>query len=91
MTTEFNTGGPAHPIGNESGLSMRDYFASAIITGIYMTNSQGDHTTLAESAYKQADAMLIARTKALVDVAPTPEPTPTPAPEPTPESSTQGA
>ena len=59
MTTIYD-GGPANPIGNESGISIRDYFATAIMTGVY---SAGAQTTItAEDAYKAADLMLVART-----------------------------
>ena len=59
MTT-INTGGPANPIGNESGISIRDYFATAIMTGVYSSGSQA--TITAEEAYRAADLMLTART-----------------------------
>ena len=66
MTT-INNGGPANPIGNESGISIRDYFATAIMTGVY---SSGAQTTItAEDAYKAADLMLTARTADLYPVA----------------------
>jgi len=59
MTTIYD-GGPANPIGNVTGISIRDYFATAIMTGVY---SAGAQTTItAEDAYKAADLMLTART-----------------------------
>jgi len=71
MTTEINTGGPANPIGKETGISTRDYFATAIMTGVYSAGAQA--TVTAEDAYKAADLMLTART---ADLYPTPtEPT----------------
>lgn len=64
-------GGPANPIGNESGISIRDYFATAIMTGVYSSGAQA--TITAEDAYRAADLMLTART---ADLYPTPmEPT----------------
>ena len=66
MTTIY-TGGPANPIGNESGLSVRDYFATAIMTGVYSSGAQA--TITAEDAYKAADLMLTARTADLYPVA----------------------
>ena len=66
MTTIYN-GGPANPIGNESGISVRDYFATAIMTGVYSSGAQA--TITAEDAYKAADLMLTARTADLYPVA----------------------
>lgn len=59
MTTIYD-GGPANPIGNESGISIRDFFASAVMTGVYASGSQT--TITAEDAYRAADSMLAART-----------------------------
>ena len=70
MTTEINTGGPANPIGKETGISIRDYFATAIMTGVYSSGAQA--TITAEDAYKAADLMLTART---ADLYPVTEPT----------------
>lgn len=58
-------GGPANPIGNEPGISVRDYFASAIISGVYAARGQTDVTTTAQNAYRQADAMLAVRSEPL--------------------------
>ena len=66
MTTIY-TGGPANPIGNESGISIRDYFATAIMTGVYSSGAQA--TITAEDAYRAADLMLTARTADLYPVA----------------------
>lgn len=60
MTTIYD-GGPANPIGNESGISIRDFFASAVMTGVYASGSQA--TITAEDAYRAADLMLVARTQ----------------------------
>jgi hypothetical protein len=75
-----NDGGPAFPhvmshcqTANESemypGLSLRDYFAAAALTGI-LSNVQAMranppllHAERAEAAYKAADAMLAEREK----------------------------
>ena len=67
MTTE--TGGPAFPsvFDHDRGMSLRDYFASKAMEGIYASNTEHDHEdahifdAVAEAAYKQADAMLKAR------------------------------
>jgi len=63
MTTIYD-GGPANPIGNESGISIRDYFATAIMTGVYSSGAQA--TITAEDAYRAADLMLVARTADLI-------------------------
>jgi len=65
MTTIY-TGGPANPIGEISGISIRDYFATAIMTGVYSSGAQA--TITAEDAYKAADLMLTARTADLYPV-----------------------
>lgn len=67
MMTTIYTGGPANPIGNESGISIRDYFATAIMTGVYSSGAQA--TITAEDAYRAADLMLTARTADLYPVA----------------------
>ena len=70
MTTT-NNGGPANPVGQDTGISVRDYFATAIMTGVYSSGAQA--TLTAEDAYRVADLMLTART---ADLYPTPaEPT----------------
>jgi hypothetical protein len=67
MMTTIYDGGPANPIGNVTGISIRDYFATAIMTGVYSSGSQA--TITAEDAYKVADTMLTARTADLYPVA----------------------
>lgn len=58
---------PAFPttINNEvlRGMTMRDYFAAAIITGIYAHrhNVFNTHHINAQEAYEMADAMIYAR------------------------------
>ena len=65
MTTIYD-GGPANPFGESIGISVRDYFATAIMTGVY---SAGAQTTItAEDAYRAADLMLTARTADLTQV-----------------------
>ena len=66
MTTIYD-GGPANPIGDVTGISIRDYFATAIMTGVYSAGAQA--TITAEDAYKAADLMLTARTADLYPVA----------------------
>lgn len=68
MTTEINDGGPANPIGSVTGISIRDYFATAIMTGVYSSGAQS--TITAEDAYRAADLMLTARTADLYPVEP---------------------
>ena len=65
MTTIYD-GGPANPIGDVTGISIRDYFATAIMTGVYSAGAQA--TITAEDAYKAADLMLAARTADLYPV-----------------------
>lgn len=62
MTTIYD-GGPANPFGESIGISIRDYFASAIMTGVYSSGAQSIIT--AEDAYRAADLMLVARTSDL--------------------------
>lgn len=59
MTTIYD-GGPANPIGEITGISIRDYFATAIMTGVYSAGAQA--TITSEDAYRAADLMLVART-----------------------------
>lgn len=66
MTTIYD-GGPANPIGNETGISIRDYFATAVMTGMYATGASSDLTANATAAYAQADAMLAVRQIAPVE------------------------
>ena len=83
MMTTINNGGPANPIGNESGISIRDYFATAIMTGVYSSGAQA--TVTAEDAYRAADLMLTART---ADLYPVVVPVVTPVVEETPTEPT---
>ena len=63
MTTEIYDGGPANPIGEISGITIRDYFATAIMTGVYSAGAQA--TISVEDAYRAADAMLTMRLQSL--------------------------
>ena len=72
-------GGPANPIGNEQGISVRDYFATAVISGMYASGAQADMALAALTAFQQADEMLRART---LPAQPEPEPEPDPLPVP---------
>lgn len=76
MSDTIFDGGPANPIGNEPGISVRDYFASAIISGMYASGPQADAAAAAGTAYQQADEML--RVRAEPVTAPAPEPVPEP-------------
>lgn len=46
---------------NNPGMSLRDYFAAAALTGIYNTQGYPNSAVAAKEAYLAADAMLIAR------------------------------
>jgi hypothetical protein len=79
MTTE--KGGPAFPSKKRiqragyatqefepvDGMTLRDYFASKAMEGIFASNTEHDHEdavifdVVAEAAYRMADAMLEAR------------------------------
>ena len=58
MTTQINDGGPANPIGEIPGISIRSFFASAAITGIYASGTPSDKAAAAAEAFAQADEML---------------------------------
>lgn len=73
MADKINDGGPAFPgdilesaagapyvVGRSMGMSLRDYFAAAALTGMC---ADGHRTmkTVADDAYRFADAMLKAR------------------------------
>ena len=75
--SKIETGGPAFPesyvgtdmphegIGN--GMTMRDYFAAKAMNGLLANPVDSltyEDDSVAESAYKMADAMLAARSKA---------------------------
>ena len=60
----LNTGGPAFPVGNVNGMSLRDYFAAKALQGIMACNGvYEDEKKLARYCYEQADAMLEVRNK----------------------------
>jgi hypothetical protein len=46
---------------DDSGITMRDYFAAKVIQGMEARHASGTYESRAASAYKQADAMLKAR------------------------------
>ena len=60
---------PALPSENESGLSMRDYFAAAALNALLSTprveTKDEPPARYAEIAYAYADAMLVARSSGL--------------------------
>ena len=64
-----NTGGPAFPFAgesghclNDSGMTLRDYFAAKAMQSIYAdVRGQGWQKECAKCAYELADAMLEAR------------------------------
>ena len=47
--------------GADRGVSLRDYFAAAALTGLPRSSYSGCEQHMAEKAYKIADAMLKAR------------------------------
>ena len=67
MTNQPNDGGPAFPTMDNSehyrhmGLSLRDYFAAAALTGLLSYYPNFDCDDYAADAYKLADEMLKAR------------------------------
>ena len=77
MTDVIDDGGPAYPMPVEGrdynvGISLRDYFAAAALTGFASNNEAIEtiHTTggnvpkkISASAYEFADAMIAARSK----------------------------
>ena len=68
--TKHRDGGPAFPYGQRNvterfseGMSLRDYFAAAALTGL-LSNKEGydrSYAFASEEAYQYADEMLIAR------------------------------
>lgn len=73
MSTPINDGGPAFPVTAEqspsgqfalSGMSLRDWFAGQALAGMMAcTDCSGTEAEFAASAYRNADAMLAARSK----------------------------
>lgn len=73
MSDEIDDSGPAFPVAEDhetaslfswtQGLSIRDYFAAAALTGLVgdPSNSEYRESTMANFAYAYADAMLEAR------------------------------
>lgn len=76
MSDPIFNGGPANPIGSEPGISIRDYFAAATLTGIHASGSQTDLAAAIILAYQQADEAL--RVRELSPLVPPPEPEPEP-------------
>ena len=62
-----DTGGPAFPVGNVNGMSLRDYFAAHVAVGAMSEYWNGDRMRdptfddIAQHAYALADAMLARR------------------------------
>ena len=68
----LHTGGPAFPVGNVNGMSLRDYFAAKAMQSYASDNEFVDacavmekdvNEEIARVAYQIADAMLEARQK----------------------------
>lgn len=60
----LHTGGPAFPVGNVNGMSLRDYFAAKAMQAMLSSPNCPMHvkeSQLATQAYSTADAMLQAR------------------------------
>jgi hypothetical protein len=72
INTENTTvidGGPANPIGQFSGMTLRDFFASAIAQGIYSSNVNGyepDMEAIGERAFAQADILINLRNQNVI-------------------------
>ena len=85
-------GGPAFPCGSYgtkdqeqppiyAGLSLRDYFAAAALTGMLAdSESVGSNQEIGEAAYRVADAMLKVRHGIIPPIMPRPKSMPTPKP-----------
>lgn len=64
-----NNGGWAFPVNDgpyfnqDSGMTMRDYFASKAMQSIPLSLEKNEQSLIAQAAYKMADAMLEARNK----------------------------
>ena len=59
----LHTGGPAFPVGNVNGMSLRDYFAAKAMQAIVSRSDFEFEDFAWENAYDMADAMLEARQK----------------------------
>jgi hypothetical protein len=59
---------PSEQIGVHQGITIRDYFAAAALSGLLATQRPPGavdiHTQIAQAAYRYADAMLDARAEA---------------------------
>jgi len=72
MISHINDGGPAFPrtgadghTSPQSGMSLRDYFAAAIMQGLMASQSEVTDDPYPIYAYKIADAMIRAREEKL--------------------------
>jgi len=68
MSEPINDGGPAFPqhighvrIGDQGGMTLRDYFAAAALTGMMAYGPPTCRDSDAREAYRLADAMLKAK------------------------------
>lgn len=62
----LHTGGPAFPVGNVNGMSLRDYFAAKAMQAMLSSPNcpmTVEESALAKQAYITADALLQAREK----------------------------
>jgi hypothetical protein len=63
MTSTKDHGGPAFPMpqGGRGGMTLRDYFAGQVLTGIDAFNLSESPERCAREAYRASDAMIKAR------------------------------
>ena len=62
MTNQINDGGPAFPDDRwQAGMTLRDYFAAAIMQGLMASQCEVTDDPYPIYAYKIADAMIKAR------------------------------
>jgi len=63
MTSTKDHGGPAFPMpqGGRGGMTLRDYFAGQVLTGIDAFNLSEFPERCAREAYRTSDAMIEAR------------------------------
>ncbi len=63
MSDNITEGGRAFPDRFGSGMTLRDYMATAVLTGLLAKGNTGSQEGLCSMAYRYADSMLRERTK----------------------------